>query len=259
MRQEKRKSQHHHINRRVRARFHGYAHEEHRGVYHGGGHTIHSAMDEGGATKHAKLHEAHMIPGVDGKKVFGFPNTIITKLRYCDSYSLASTTTRAVQVFAANGIFDPDITGIGHQPLYRDNYAAIYDNYVVLGARIKVTFATTQTAVPVICGIIGDDDSSVSNQATTLQEQNNAVSILSSGAGSRPHTLELTFEPKEDFGIDAKSDGASQTSMGANPTQLFCFAIWTIAGDATTTCTTIAKVEIDYTVKFSELQTQTAN
>ena len=46
--------------------------------------------DMGGPAK-AKMHEAQMIPGVDGYRVFGFPNSIITKLRYCDQFRVTST------------------------------------------------------------------------------------------------------------------------------------------------------------------------
>ena len=41
------------------------------------------------AAKRAKNHEAHMIPGLEPKKIYGFPNSIITKMRYCDVLNLS--------------------------------------------------------------------------------------------------------------------------------------------------------------------------
>jgi len=86
-----------------------------------------------------------------------FPNTKTVNLRYVTDFNLdPGATSSAVRVFRANSIFDPDYTGIGHQPMYRDNYAAIYERYQVNHAHI--TFIATSssgvvnTAVPITAG-----------------------------------------------------------------------------------------------------------
>lgn len=48
-------------------------------------------------------------------------------------------TTAGNYVFCANGLYDVDITGIGHQPMYFDNYAALYSKYRVNYAKITCT------------------------------------------------------------------------------------------------------------------------
>uniref|UniRef100_UPI004047BAAF hypothetical protein n=1 Tax=Flavobacterium sp. TaxID=239 RepID=UPI004047BAAF len=127
-------------------------------------------------TTRKKRGEARMLAGLSSS-TFGFPNTITTKLRYCTFLDLtAAGGTVAGNTFAANGIFDPDITGVGHQPLYRDNFAAIYDQYAVLGSKIKVTFLSSAAALGHYVGITGDDDATASNNLETLMEQNNTVS-----------------------------------------------------------------------------------
>lgn len=200
-------------------------------------------------------HEARMIPGVDGKRIFGFPNTIITKLRYCMYGSItAASGARSLNVFAANGIFDPDITGIGHQPLYRDQYAAIYDQYVVIGSKITVHFISN-VSYNVIVGINGNDDSIFPTTVETLMEgNNNTWAVMAQGTGgNNVKTLTMTFEPNEAFGVDTKSDGYSATAQGANPTELWCYGVWCAASDGSSTSTCQIAVEIDYTVKFTEL------
>lgn len=212
-------------------------------------------------TNRGKHHEAHLIPGIDGHRIWGFPNSIITKIRYADVLSLSSAAgARAINVYAANGIFDPDITGIGHQPMYRDQYAGLYDQYVVIGSKITVQYAPSSITVPMLCGIAGDDDSSISATVDTLMEQNNSVSLLANCAGSKTYFLEQTFEPLAQFGVDAKDDGASATAVGSNPSELWCYGVWVATADpgaAATVCQ--IKVEIEYTVKFTELQTPTQN
>lgn len=212
------------------------------------------------AAKRAKTHQAQLIPGVDGIRTFGFPNTIITKIRYCDHVQLTSNLGAMTgYVFAANGIFDPDISSTGHQPMFRDNYAALYDYYVVIGAKITVRMTNINADNTVVWGINGDDDSSGSATLTTKMEQNNSVwNMLAPKGGKDSSTLTCTFEPTRDFGVDATSDGASQTVISANPSQLWCFQVW-MASYGVTTSTTQFAVEIDYTVKWSELSTPVQN
>lgn len=44
-----------------------------------------------------------------------------------------------VWFFSVNNLYDPDVTGTGHQPMYFDNYAAVYNRYRVNWAQITVT------------------------------------------------------------------------------------------------------------------------
>jgi hypothetical protein len=215
------------------------------------------AMTEGSAAKKAKIHEAHLIPGVDGHRVFGFPNTIITKLRYCDQLSMTSTLgATALYVFAANGIFDPDITATGHQPMYRDNYAALYDQYVVIGSKIKITVSNMSATHSGTIGINGDDDSSGAVNLSTHMEQNNSkwIQLGPLGSGRDTETITCTFEPLRDFGVAAKDDGASATAVASNPNELWCYQFFAATNGANTGVFEFS-VEIDYTVKFTELQT----
>ena len=206
-------------------------------------------------TKKRKAHEAQLIPGVDGKVIFGFPRTIITKLRYCDYGKItASSGARALNIFSANGIYDPDITGVGHQPLYRDQWAAIYSHYVVIGSKITVTFNSNQTTNQLV-GIRGEDDSTVTSTVTTLMEGNNSVwAIVSQNAGGHNQkTLTMTFEPNENIGVDAKSDGYSTVPVGQNANEAWNYAVWCAAVDGSSTSEVEYAVEIDYTIKLAEL------
>lgn len=217
---------------------------------------------EGQSNKKRKQHEARLIPGVDGHRIFGFPNSIITKLRYCDVIKHTSTLgATGTNSFRANGIFDPDFTGVGHQPMWRDNYASIYNHYVVIGSKIKMCVTPQTLGVPFIAGIVGDDDTTLSSTVTTRMEQNNsiwkAVPIAEAG---QPTILEAYFEPLEMFGIDAKDDGTfGATSVGADPTEQWIYGCWVAAADASQTGSCLISYEIEYTVKFSEPSTQTQN
>jgi len=230
----------------------------HSARFHGRRITMDTSMtEERQDVKKRKLHEAQLIPGLQEGRIYGFPNTLISKIRYGDVFTLTSTLGAiGYNTFNANSIFDPDSTGVGHQPMFRDQYAAIYDQYVVIGSKITVHFAAQDTKNFVV-GITGDDDNLFPTALATKLEQNNSVWTLLGGMGSDPKTLTMTFEPNMCFGIDAKSDGSSATAQGSNPTELWCFGVWVHAVDASLTGKVDITVEIEYTVKYSELTTPT--
>nr|WAE43061.1 MAG: capsid protein [Cressdnaviricota sp.] len=68
-----------------------------------------------------------------------YQDEVVVKMPYVDltttSFSLAAGLS-AYQQFKVNSIFDPDLTGAGHQPLGRDTWAAIYNYYKVLEVNI---------------------------------------------------------------------------------------------------------------------------
>ncbi len=74
-----------------------------------------------------------------------FPATKTVALRYVCEFSLdASATVPGVKVFRANSIFDPEFVIGGHQPMFRDNYAALYSTYRVNHSTITVVPLKTQ-------------------------------------------------------------------------------------------------------------------
>lgn len=69
----------------------------------------------------------------------GFGSKYTARLRYVESVSLnPSVTTPAYQVYRANSVYDPNFTGLGHQPSNYDRLTAIFDRYTVIGSKLKV-------------------------------------------------------------------------------------------------------------------------
>jgi len=73
-----------------------------------------------------------------------FPSQKTVALRYVETLAFDATSSgAAVNVFRVNNIFDPNYTGTGHQPMYRDNYAQIYLRYRVNYATITMVALNT--------------------------------------------------------------------------------------------------------------------
>lgn len=69
----------------------------------------------------------------------------MTKLTYCDTVAVAPSTGAARHSFRLNSIYDPDFTGVGHQPAFHDRWAQLYQQYRVVSASYVVTFMPHRT------------------------------------------------------------------------------------------------------------------
>ena len=74
------------------------------------------------------------------------PDKSLVKLRYCQRCAInpAAGVTNSY-LFRANSLFDPDLTGTGHQPLGFDEWAKFYRRYCVLGSKITVQAINVST------------------------------------------------------------------------------------------------------------------
>lgn len=155
----------------------------------------------------------------------------IVKMNYNEVLSYTSSTGIASSnTFAMNGIFDPNITGIGHQPLMHDQMALYYSTYQVIGAVVTATFrwknlaaATASTRIPVLCYNIGDDDPTFT---ASLNVQGKLESFPQRTKVLRPAdesmvTIVQKFSAKKFFTISKiTGEDATKASFGANPTRL---------------------------------------
>jgi len=83
----------------------------------------------------------------------GIPNRLFVKFKYSDTYTQTTTTGMNVRQMRGNGLYDPDYSGVGHQPRLFDQFASLYNDYRVHAVKFRATFGTTTSNVIYICGI----------------------------------------------------------------------------------------------------------
>jgi len=105
---------------------------------------------------------AALRPGVN----YTVQPTLRCKLTYCDYYTInpGAGGAAGVYVFSANGLYDPNITGVGHQPAGFDELMAIWSEYIVIGSTIKTYFRCTESQQPGMIAI------AVKKSATALND-----------------------------------------------------------------------------------------
>ncbi len=165
---------------------------------------------------------------------------LMVKLRYVDTITIdPGAAAIGIHVFRANSIFDPDLTGTGHQPLLHDTYATLYDRYRVVSSKIKVrpVPVSATVVVPGFWGVFGDEDAAVDyTLATAVLEDSSRtggqVRIEIGGAavmqGDSPLTRPLIarFSGKKDLAPDGMLDS---TAFGASPADAettYKFIVW---------------------------------
>lgn len=179
--------------------------------------------------------------------------------RYHDQITLTpGTGTSAVHVFSANGLYDPDISGVGHQPRGFDQVMALYDHFVVLGAKITLQFASGGVSGANVCGVRVADSATVSTSNDYNMESGNSVyGVQPVSTGGSPLRLTMQVNPNKFLGRSSPlSDPELKGSTIANPTEQAFFHVFAFMGDAAgTPSTEYCSVIIEYSAMLLEPKT----
>lgn len=195
------------------------------------------------------------------RNIYGFPDNYVATLRYCDNITLSSAIGAiGKNTFRMNSIFDPDYTGTGHQPLYHDQFAGIFNKYVVIGSKIKVTFANVPDSMaataptgPIVVGLCPDTDTTLSSVISTVMEAPKSInSTINNGLGQSIKILSATYSPQRDLGLTPEDDTIG-ANFGSNPSLAYYMHVWCADVGSGQTADIIAKVEIEYAVRFKLL------
>jgi len=177
-----------------------------------------------------------------------FPAQATAILRYNTTITISPDAGLAgAYLFRCNSIFDPDYTGVGHQPYGHDQYDRIYNHY-------KVNYSTI-VLTPVINGegMFGctiTDDPTINVGFDTVKEIKN-TNMKAMGANGVPDKVTQYYNKNQVF--TPASDGIG-ANFGANPSEQAFFHVWFTAKDSTSTPTLILNVSIAYNVTMSELK-----
>lgn len=199
-------------------------------------------------------------PNIDGR---GLNRKALT---YCELGTTldGGAGTAATYVFSANGLYDPNITGVGHQPTAFDQFMAIYGIYTVTKATIKVGFWNTNT-IPMLVGVSIQTFPGVATDARVYIENQDCVWTMleplagadgaSAAGGPSVKFLTLECDVRKQAHTDIFNDIGWSGYASANPSQQKYFHIFAEAADGSSNPSAIGfATSIDYEVYFREQQ-----
>lgn len=196
----------------------------------------------------------------------GFPKTTMVKLRYVAGITInPAAGVLGYHDFRANSCYDPDATGVGHQPMNYDMWTGLYNHYVVVGSKITARiFDYEAVPSPFVGGIVLSDDPTITTTVSQMMEggltkYKMGYNSNTLGAGNGM-TVTKTFSAKKFFNITNVTDNISRlgASVVANPGELAHFMVFVgpLPDNAGDLGSFNVAVTIDYIVIFSEPKEQ---
>lgn len=174
-------------------------------------------------------------------------NQTFCTFRYQERITLTPTASNTVAyVVSANGLYDVDITGTGHQPAGFDELMTMYDHYCVMSSKINVMFCNNATTA-IGCGVALSDSSTSVIDARRYTESGVSTWALVAPSGGmdmskQNQSMDLsTFLGRPD--ILSEDDCAGTAS--ANPVEGAFYHIWVEGYGVTGTAT-----DIVFTIEF---------
>jgi len=187
----------------------------------------------------------------------GFPAQRAMKLRYCEYLDQGLTSGISLLQWNANSIFDPYITGTGHQPLGFDTWKEFYNHYAVISSKVKFTMTATNggatQASILACAYLSDDVSVPAQITNFVESKRGSYKLIAGWNGMHAPTISSSYSAKKFFNIKDVKDNLNRIGapVTADPADVAVFnlSMNNISG-ATIPLTIMAVIE--YTVLFSE-------
>lgn len=182
-----------------------------------------------------------------------FPTNYVCKLRYSQVLPLTSGVgSWGYQRFQLNNLYDPDYSGVGHQPRGYDEITAIYQRYLVLGAKIKLKILQT-TSQNAYVGFTVRKDASAPLIFEDWTEGRYGSSKLLKSNDTSTHTKQLSIRMQDFFGKKMKlTDDNACTDFTSNPVDICNFVIGVNDIDLLSTVGLKIEAEIIYDCIFTK-------
>lgn len=150
------------------------------------------------------------------------------KLKYVDKFNTSTVSgIYNEQLFNLNSLFDPDRTGVGHQPLGFDQLNVIYQRYRVLKTSYRLTMVNSdQTGSIALVTAVNNSTASLASVAYALEEGYSSFRIRNAFAD--PNIISATVVLNSLTGnslIAYRSDDAYAALVTASPTELMILHI----------------------------------
>lgn len=181
-------------------------------------------------------------------------------LRYY-GYSLhgQTSTEPGFHVYSVGGCYDPDITGVGHQPRGYDQLMTMYENYQVDEATIEVTYCrgtpstwSSVNGAPVTCMLNLEQSSAASLNTIEDWAESRFHQQKVWIPGTTAPTLRMTVKPYEYFGLPKRGEADLLGQQGANPSKDCFWHVGVIGSDNTTDAADMTiTVRITYKVNLT--------
>lgn len=185
----------------------------------------------------------------------GFPKKFKFKHKYTQIDQIATTTVALEKIYRANGMFDPDVSLGGHQPLYFDQLTTLYNYNFIISSKVKWTIVPAGTSAQVPYRVIAytSPSGSATADAAKAAEQTGANHTMCAG-GLNPDKIVLysSYNATQVFGPGVLSNPQLRGTATADPNEQSYFHLMIHAVDGGSLVSVQVMAEIEYTAVWDE-------
>lgn len=191
----------------------------------------------------------------------GLSDSMFVKLTYCDDVAITGGVLAYMSyIYRGNSLYDPDLTGVGHQPLYFDQYINLYARYRVLGSKIQIDVINSNGGSALFYVVEPNTDISSITDIATLYEQARSgapkIVPIAQRVASRMKKYASTRKIMGLVKSQVFDDDFAGTS-GSNPIQLWYWNLLFASTDQTTVPSGRFIIKITYFCQFYDRVFQT--
>jgi len=188
------------------------------------------------------------------------PDRLLVKLPYNQIFQLQTPSGGGVsKIMNINSIYDPDRSGIGHQPLGYDQWAKFYNKYRVFKVAYNITFSNVNVTTDAVdggalVGLLFANGPGVTTVTDAAFEQPHLrKGFIGAAAGVGIKTFKGTVSLPHITGrplVSYKSDNIYSATFGNNPTEFMTMSMLVQSALATSDPAVTVSVRLVYFVEL---------
>jgi len=182
----------------------------------------------------------------------GISNVLPVKMLYADTYLINPGALGVVdtQIFRLSSIHDPDLTGVGHQPLGHDQLEPLFERYQVWKVDFEIEALSLDNQPQGIAYSVSDSSTTNPDPRLMLENGNGEFAILGNDHDHKAFRGSVLLN--EIHGISYKQYMANDdygAAFGSNPAEIAYLLVYT-DGCGTDTSGIRLRVRLTYHVKL---------
>lgn len=155
----------------------------------------------------------------------GAPDRVIVKMPYYEDFPLVNAANANAQYFwNINSIWDPNRSGIGHNPTGYATWNQLYNRYRVIGVKVRVTYtATPENTTPAVAFLYAGNETVAGGSYEQLEQPHTAQRPLLPNGGRNTVVMTKYFNIPRLAGVSTamyKGSDRYQAPFGSNPSEV---------------------------------------